>query len=310
MKINFLNDKLIFIAIAAAILFTASARPSFAARSVNIDGILFSVTAISYGEWSKPRHHMVNDMVEHTDNNGEALSYIAISYSIKNNNESMKLDLGGKIEYKLSDEFSNRYRAMRKPDNFRDSVLSISKNFPSLYPGEQFKETLFFEAPIANAKTLRLTLASDELKLSRPVELSFDPGLLSQSADPSLSATTTDSPDIQPVNTKYPDSLSSGPSVIKIVSPDPGVVWDQGETARIQVVVGGGRLPKNIILVAMDNTFNDPSPKQIDTYDINVPQNQPPGEYLINVIAQWPDGNTSSAVLKFFVKDGTPLGIL
>ena len=107
------------------ILIAVNSFPAFADRAMTIDGIVFNVDHTSFGIWSKPRHHMVNDMVEHTDKNGEALSYIAVTYSVSNNNESGKLDLGGKIEYKLFDEFGNRYRAVRKQDNFKEQVLAL-----------------------------------------------------------------------------------------------------------------------------------------------------------------------------------------
>ena len=194
---------------------------------------------------------------------------------------------------------------------YKTAVLSVSKNFPSLYPGEQYGETLFFEAPIAKARTLKLLIASQSLKLSRPVELVFERDQIpEQGPGPEpVSARETSAQTIQPASS-FPEPVLSGPFEIKIVSPDPGVVWDQGQSARVEVTVSGRQLPKNIILIALNNTYNDPSPKTNNVYDINVPLDQTPGEYLINLIAQWPDGSTSSAVLKFFVKDATPLGIL
>lgn len=276
--------------------FLLTAAPAFADTSTDIDGITFGIKNVSFGEWAAPRYHMVNDLVDHAGQpETTTLSYIAISYAITNGTGSKKIDLDGKTLYALFDEFGNRYRPMRKPGDFKSSVLTVSKNFPSLYPGEQYGETLFFEAPIAKAKELKLSIEFETFHPSRPIELTFS----RDAKDPSPAERPRQE---QPVKT--------GLSEISIAAPQPGIVWDQGQSARVEVHVSGAQIPKKIIMIALDNTFPDPSPTNDNTYDLNVPFDQPPGEYILNVIAQWPDGSTSSSTLKFYVKDATPLGIL
>lgn len=305
MKNQFLRYVYLGLILTAIFVPATVCRAAFAQQPVNIEGISFNITKVSYGQWVRPRQHLVNDMVDHLGNDGETLSFIAVSYTIENGTPSRKIDLDGKFSYKLTDEFGNRYRALKKPDNFKDSVLAVSKNFPSLYPGETFGETLFFEAPVGNANVLKLLVASDELKLSGPVELFIQRSSSSAAVRPDQKQTLSTEAETAP-------SLSSipGSSAIKIAYPDSGVVWDQGQSGRVQVAIQGAVIPRNIMLVALDKNFNDQAPKPTNVYDINVPVDQSPGDYMLNVIAQWPDGSTSSAVLKFYVKDSTPLGIL
>ncbi|MBF0594154.1 MAG: hypothetical protein HQL22_04235 [Candidatus Omnitrophica bacterium] len=304
MKIKFDKLSSIIFLIFALLLSTS---PVFAQETV-IDGIAFSVKKISYGQWSKPRQHLINDMIDHIDQNGEALSYIAIAYVLVNYTNSRKLDLDGKFQYQLADEFGNRYRLMRKPDDYKSPVLTVSKNFPSLYPGEQYGETLFFEAPISSAKNLKLGIISDDLKLSKPVELKIPLGTPIQQVS---TTSVTKDPDqlTKPINMAKPFTIGGVPSRIKIVSPGNGVVWDQGQSARIVVSYMDHRIPKKVIVIAFDNTFQDYAPVAENIYDINVPSDCAPGVYTLNLIAESTNGEISSALLTFYVKDATPLAI-
>ncbi|MBF0387309.1 MAG: hypothetical protein HQL20_05575 [Candidatus Omnitrophica bacterium] len=282
---------------------------AFANNAVVIDGVAFSVTKVTYGQWTKPQPASSERLADSAGKEFPAIPYVAISFAMDNKNTTKKIDLGWKIECKLFDEFGNRYRAMKRPDDYQASLLSISKNFPSLYPGEQYKETVFFEAPIKDARTMKLVVASADLKLSRPVELVFATDTIQPMPVELLAVKKEVVSDVKPAGAiTVPPAAES--AEIMITSPEQGVVWDQGQSARVQIELPSGPMPRNIIVIGFDNTFNDVSPARNNVYDINVPADQPPGEYLVNIIAHWPDERISSATLRLFVKDATPLGVI
>jgi hypothetical protein len=275
-------------------------KPAFAQEKVTVDGLTFNVEKVAYGQWAKPRHHLVNDMVAHTNDEEGPLGYIAISYILTNTNSTKKIDLDGKFDYRLFDDFGNRYRPMRKPENYNSSVLIVSKNFPSLFPGEKYGETLFFEAPIDTAKNLKLSINIERIRLSRPVELTITPEGKSEKQPHATDLVNT----AAQVSEAQP---AEGPA-IKISSPLPGIILHQGESVPVKVEYPGQLLPKKIIVIALDNTFEDNSPRKEGIYNINVPSDQAPETYIVNVIAQWPNGDLSSAVLEFKVKELPPPG--
>ena len=282
--------------------FSLSAAMAFADKPEVIDGISFSIDKVSFGQWSKPRHHLVNDMVNHIDQDGERLQFIAITYTLTNTNEAKKIDLDGKSTYRLIDDHGNRYRVIKRPSDFKDPVLIVSKNFPSLYPGEKFGETLFFEAPVSAAKALKLGINWENLRLSKPAELTIP---LNKNDAP-----TAVIKQLEPNDPNEPQGASAIAQDIQIISPKPGAVWDQGQSTSIQVASLGEGIPRKIIVIALDNTFQDLKPKKNNVYDINVPFDQPPGAYTINIIAEWSNGEISSTVLTFYVKDAAPLGVI
>ena len=298
----------------AAVILLSFPRPIHAETRVEVDGLVFTVDKVSYGTWTKPRHHMVNDMVDHVNESDTTLSYIAISYTLTNNNDSKKIDLDGKFSYKLFDNLENRYRPMRKPADYNSSVLIVSKNFPSLFPGETYGETLFFEAPISTAKSVKLTIDMEKTKLSQPVEIVFVPQTLLEQrvpAEPVIQPAVPRSKQSQITTpkTNSGESAPSGPG-IKITSPLPGICLKQGESSHMRVVSESGQLPKKLIIISLDNTFVDPAPTKDSVYDLNVPPDQAPGAYMVNIIAEWSNGDVSSTSLDFFVKDAAPLAVL
>jgi hypothetical protein len=322
------NNITFLILVLSAVFTFLFAGSSFAQNEVTVDGLSFNVQSVSYGKWSKPRHHMVNDMVKHDSEADETLSYIAVAYVMTNTNDTRKIDLDGKFDYKLFDDFGNRYRPMRKPEDYNAAVLTVSKNFPSLFPGEKYGETLFFEAPISTAKEIKLTINLERMQLSKPVELVFSTEALPGDAPypqefvsfkdrtpikqksfsphqslPAPVATPVAAPQPQ---VELTDKVIEGPKII-ISSPLRGTILKQGESVHVRVESLSEQVPKRLIIIALDNTFDDVAPKKSSVYDINVPSDQAPGAYMINVIADWPKGEISSALLEFSVAEAIPL---
>jgi len=282
-----------------------------AASSVVVSGLRFSVDEVTQGRVAKPRYTLNNEKTDHGIVDQGPLAYIAISYSIKNENNARKLDLGGKIDYKLVDDLGNKYHGLRKPEDFKNSTLKISKDFPAFYPGDVYAETLFFEAPVVAARKLKLVIAMPDARLGRPVEVPFDiDNRIASLPEPEQVVSPVVppvSPQIVPSDPVPSPVLTGAP--VQILSPLPGTLWERGQVARLQVAVTGG-VPRQILVLALGNTFEDRAPAAVNVYDINVPLDQKTGKSLINVIAEWPDGKVSSATVSIRLKEALLLDAL
>jgi hypothetical protein len=138
------------------------------------DGIDFTISRSTTGFWEKSRHHLANDWVSHLPDDNKKLEYIAITYTLTNNNENRKLDLSEGFNFFLQDEFGNTYRRIKKPAGYSAPVILVAKNFPSLYPGESYGETLFFEAPLAKASRVTLLIDANAVGIKDKISLAVN----------------------------------------------------------------------------------------------------------------------------------------
>jgi hypothetical protein len=199
-----------------------------------------------------------------TESNG--VKYIAIDLVLTNENDTKKIDFDQKIEYTLSDEFDNHYRALPKPGSYQSSVQKTPSNFPSIYPGESCGRTLFFEAPVAKAVKLRLSIKPSVGEMPGSLDIEF----------PAVAQ--------DPV----------APSAIEIVSPENGDVLRAGDTFSLHTKVNASELPYKMIIIAFEETLQDATPSQEDTYNITIPADAPKGQASISVIGYWTDPKTGS----------------
>jgi hypothetical protein len=223
--------------------------------------------------------------------------YIAINYEITNITTTKKLNLEGNRDLRLVDEFGNEYRQINRPEKFNEPVIKPSKSFPSLYPGENYAETVFFEPPITAAKGLKLIVNAKSLRMDKPAELFIDV------SDRSL------------LRTSGKESIHPPSVDLRIVDPQNGTILNQGDVIHVRVMASGDKPPKKIVVVALNTYFEDKSPAFENVYDLNVPLDQEPGNYVINVIADWagsrPDNNiTLSDTLSIDIHEAIPLPTL
>jgi hypothetical protein len=238
-----------------------------------------------------------NTKIENTFPSTDQPSYIAVSYEITNTITTKKLNLEGNRELLLIDEFGNEYRQINRPEKFNGPVIKPPKSFPSLYPGERYTETVFFEPPIAAAKGLKLIVNAKSLRMDKPAELFID---ISDRAS---------------LRTSGNKSIIPSSVDLRIVDPQNGTILNQGDVIHIRVMASGDKPPKKIIVVALNTYFEDKSPAFENVYDLNVPLEQEPGNYVINVIANWAgsrsDNNiTLSDTLSIDIKETVPLPAL
>lgn len=264
------------------------------------EGIDFAISRSTTGFWEKSRHHLANDWVRHLPDDNNKLEYIAITYTLTNKNENRKLDLGEGFEFFLQDEFGNTYRRIKKPAGYSEPVILVAKNFPSLYPGESYGETLFFEAPLAKASRLTLVIDANAVGIKEKISLavnkhqqpSLPPNKVAASQPPDLTA--------QPIQTAQQSSsrepvfspVQENRCPIIITSPENGATLDVTRPVRIQVSIEREQIPDHILITGPGFSASDPSPRNRNTYDFMIPPGQPAGIQVINVAAEWSDTST------------------
>jgi hypothetical protein len=252
------------------------------------------ITNVTLGDSPKPALPPAEARTENAPAETMTPSYIAITYEIANTSTTKKLTLDHDRKSRLIDEFGNEYREIKAPDGYNRPAAHIAKNFPSLYPGEKQTVAIFFEAPIPAAKKLKFTTAANDLGLARPVELFID---------------IADRRALMPIKIKGDDQPALG---IRIVDPPSGTILKQGDVVHIRVITIGDKPPQKIIVITLNTYYEDKSPAFENVYDLNVPLDQAPGNYLVNVIAEWsgttPDNTTTlSDTLSFDVREAVPL---
>ena len=191
----------------------------------------------------------------------DAVRYISVDLAIYNETDTQKIDFEEALNGALADEFNNHYRAVTKPSDYKGMEESKPPRFPSLYPGESYGKTLFFEAPVVKAKTLKLDVRSPVKGMPDPVKIEFT----------------------APRN--YPPVTS----IIEIAEPEDGAVVMAGDVFRLSVETNADKVPQNILIVAFGKTLEDKAPSEKNDYDIVIPGETPVGESSISVIAHWTD---------------------
>jgi hypothetical protein len=238
--------------------------PALAVEKTSLGGCDFSIQRVEFGS-----------------SQAEPKEYLSVAYYFTNNNEDQKIDFSGNLKFTLTDEFGNKYRALGKPDDYSRPALFTPRNFPSIYPGERYGETLFFEPPLAKASLLNLKIEAPFIGPGGSVDLTVD---LEGLRRPKETA---------PAGNKEAGFFSPPPhgqsAAVKIAFPEPGHVYQQGDLIHLKTVVSGPDTPKRMILTAFEHTLEDNNPGKENFYDIVVPAEAPPGNFIINVIAQWPD---------------------
>ena len=223
---------------------------------------------------------------------------IAITYEITNASTTRKFTLEQNRKLRLTDEFGNVYRQAKAPKGVVTlPIPDKDVDLISLYPNEKYTATVFFEAPIPVAKKLKLSCAASDLGLTKPVDLFID--ITNRSA-------------LMPIGMKdnHHPTLA-----VRIVDPPGGTILNQGDVVHVRIMAEGDKPPHKIIVIALNTYYEDKTPAFENVYDLNIPIEQPAGNYLINVIAEWPgttaDNNiTLSDTLSFDVQESVPLPAL
>lgn len=258
------------------------------------DGMDFAVSRTTTGSWEKSRHHLANDWVSHLPEDNKKLEYLAVSYTLTNNNENRKLDLTEGFEFSLQDEFGNIYRRIKKPAGYSEPVMLVAKNFPSLYPGETYGETLFFEAPLAKASRLSLIIDATSIGIKDKVALPVD-----RNTRPDKNLLPARPQKAQEPEIPLPSgNISSHPVIpgegcpLDITAPENGTTLEAGRFVRIQLNVEPEQIPDHIRITGPGFSAGHQAPKARNTYDFTIPAEHPPGIYAISASAEWRDTST------------------
>jgi len=257
--------------------------------SQHIDDVEFTVIDVDRGTKQEKRYHMQTDWVQkETSSDGAKIDYIAITYQVNNKNPHKKINMDSSFQFHLLDEFENQYRKIPKPDEYDEPVLFTDKHYPSIYPGETLKETIFFEAPIASSTRLTLLIKATPLGEGKIVKLILPVGQNTTLLDQEMDALQKTVPVI-PVVTQMQ------PRWVKIVYPTNGTWINRGEATQVHVEISGK--PDHVIVATLGTSYYDHSPQEKNVYDVRVPFGYYTGPLSINVIAQWDDANADEPIV-------------
>lgn len=193
---------------------------------------------------------------------------LAVTYQLTNNSETKKLDLGDKpFIYRLTDEHGNNYEQQPVPAGFVKPYVTQGPNYPSFYPGEVYRETVFFERPVERSRALLFHLDAADADLNAALEFRRE--------------------DIEGVKTK--DAEYVWEEGLRILKPSDGQVAPQGSTVLIEVMVDESVPLERLLLVGFDQTYTDEHPAARNLYELNIPDHFPPGNTNISVVASFED---------------------
>lgn len=220
---------------------------------------------------------------------------LAIRYRFINNNVTKKVDLGEKFKFSLSDEYGNLYRLNPAPADYPHVVRVNPPRFPSLYPGEELEEIVFFEAPIPHSSFLFFNIDPVPIGPALTVKIPM------QQVGREIPYAKIEEivPEEAPVEPKIISDF------LKIRSPQENQIVYKGEAIKIDVELGGGLgVPESIVVTSPDYTLRDLSYGL--HYSVIVPPEYPKDSMTVVVIAKWPgegSGKLLSDSMTFTVND-------
>lgn len=207
---------------------------------------------------------------------------LTVDFEMTNISGTRKLDYGRPFEFMLKDEFGNIYRRMPAPEDFSGEVFEPGPHFPSIYPGENVRQKLFFERPVEASRKLFLTIEPGMKDAPPVVELALPPV---RSVLPALSKGRMPTEDD-----------------LRIVTLWPGLEVRPGESVPFRIILSGDLLPPEKIFVFLPRTVYEDE-DLIYQYQVAIPDDQPPGMLTIVVVAKWGGILEGATVSKSFTLD-------
>lgn len=133
-------------------------------EELQVKECIIKVKEIRLGHWS-PAQKILNQIIPYTLGDKEnqvtdnkKVTMASISYEFKNGTKDVKMDFGDLSgNFSLTDNIGNKYYAYSKPKDFHDPNTK-PEHFPSIYPGESYADTIFFEPPVKGAQYLLLKI--------------------------------------------------------------------------------------------------------------------------------------------------------
>jgi len=210
-----------------------------------------------------------------------AVPALAIRYRFINDNPTKKINLDNPFLFMLNDEYGNQYRLLPQPAGYTAPTAVYPANFPSVYPGQQVEETVFFEAPIPESRSLFLFVNATNINIPESIVVKISvrkvegrEAMLLPGKDAALSEEEIVKEPVGP---------------LKILSPLNGVSVAPGETVHVEVGVPEKTLsPEAIFVVIPSYVLRDD--KIVYHYDVTVPKDQN-GPLSVVVIGKWYQGD-------------------
>ncbi len=232
------------------------------------DGITFLISQVHVGEWTKetegslPESETVNFKLQ------QKVPMLAVTIDLINKSSSKKLDLTQKMQYELNDEFGNAYDQLKIPMEYTDPVIFPNKNYPSLYPNEKFRQTIFFEAPIKSSQNLNLSILAKNLGMEEEILLPLPEEVIGA------------------ITEYYNSEKTFSDNDLLVLTPQPGTKVYTGEVVNIEVKIKEGlQSPQSVYIISQDYTLEDE--RLIYKYKLKIPADQVLGPFTVLVIAKW-----------------------
>jgi len=207
---------------------------------------------------------------------GDAL---VVTFEMVNDSSTRKVDYERPFKFTLRDEFGNVYRSVPQPKDFSGTVFEPGKNFPSIYPGEHFRQKLFFEKPVETSRRLILTVKPELKGAPETVDLALPP--VRRNLPPLSRGRMPKEKDLR-IETLLPE---------KTVRP--------GQSVPFRIILSGDLLPPEKIFLFLPRSVYEDE-KLLYQYRVNISADQPPGELTIVVMAKWGDILNGATVSKSF----------
>ena len=235
--------------------------------------IRFSIADSFIGMWSADSNFVTNDPGE-TNKSFEKIKKIpalVINLDLSNKTKIKKFKLDKTYEFFLQDEYGNEYRQITTPFDYDFPIYYPNTHYPSLYPGESYRMTIFFEPPIRSSKILTLLVkevASDVTGTMSPVSVFL----------PTLKIKNIKTIRQEVKHTPTYDDLS-----FYVINPREK--YNPGDIVKVRVHFSKNILkPDRVFIITANHNLEDKD--QIYKYDIRIPEKTQSGEFSIVVLAR------------------------
>jgi hypothetical protein len=132
-------------------------------KELNINGLVFIVNEAFV--WRRPAGN-----VTVSSSPPASPASFGITFNLINALMTNRVDVDGNFSFSLVDDSGNKYKAM-KPSGYPLQLKVTPERFPRIYPGESYRETVFFEPPSDEMKYLLFTINATSVGIKKEISV-------------------------------------------------------------------------------------------------------------------------------------------
>lgn len=212
------------------------------------------------------------------------VSYLAVTFDLKNETEHRKIDLNNKLELTLTDDFQNNYSQLEMPQWYAGSTEVLNDNSASLYPGKVMTQTAFFEVPINTASEIILSIDATGADIQDNIHLRF---------------LTKNIKMFIPEQKKYIPTDDD----LKIEYPKSGMINVRpGDYVHMNIKLSSDvSSPSKVYILSPNYMFEDSELKY--SYNVLIPESQKSGPFNIVIMIEWNEDTGKRYISKSVIFD-------